>query len=256
MDPVTPPAAVRAAALFSYGYSWFLGVMALATQSPVYAKGALLTLTTVYLADAALAACPLKWCNMRGIPPASILKHHLPFAIALFPNLILVVFYDDEFTEVRRPVFFERIRIHSFQKKGYSGTQIHHYGHRGGEHDVGERGALGRLVVLHARHAAKQDVQSRPETLVRGRPLRGFSFFLFFSFLFFSFFYKNKKNDLLAQVIFITGWSSARTLLEFYPFVFVERVRTALYFTSLAFFFIVPLVQVSSFSFLLSLYFF
>ena len=100
MDPVTPPAAVRAAALFSYCYSWFLGCMALATQSPVYAKGALLTLTTVYLADAALAACPLKWCNMRGIPPTSILKHHLPFAIALFPNLILVVFYDQEFTEV------------------------------------------------------------------------------------------------------------------------------------------------------------
>ena len=100
MDSVTPPSAVRAAALFSYCYSWFLGLMALATQSPEYAKGALFTLTTVYLADAALAACPLKWCNMRGIPPANILKHHLPFELVLFPNFILVVFYDQEFTEV------------------------------------------------------------------------------------------------------------------------------------------------------------
>ena len=49
---------------------------------------------------------------------------------------------------------------------------------------------------------------------------------------------------MLAQVILISGWSSARTLLEFYPFVFKERVRTVLYFTSFAFFFIVPFVQV------------
>lgn len=56
---------------------------------------------------------------------------------------------------------------------------------------------------------------------------------------------------MLAQVIFVTGWSSARTLLEFYPFVFEERVRTALYFTSLAFFFIVPFVQVRMFLFFL-----
>ena len=121
MNSVTPPTAVRAAALFSYGYAWFLGFMALTTQSPEYAKGALFTLTTVYLADAFLAACPLKWCNMSGIPPASILKHHLPFAVALFPNLILIVFYDHEFTEVDQMFFFHSCDNFFFiEKKGYS----------------------------------------------------------------------------------------------------------------------------------------
>ena len=61
----------------------------------------------------------------------------------------------------------------------------------------------------------------------------------------FSFFMRKKeKNDSDSQVIFITGWSSARTVLEFYPFVFEERVHTALYFTAISFFFIVPFVQV------------
>jgi len=132
-------------------------------------------------------------------------------------------------------------------KKGSSRKQVHHYGNCGGEHDVGERGALGRFFVLHARDAPKQDVQSRPKTLVRGRPLRGFFFFLW---------EKKKKNDSGSQVIFITGWSSARTVLEFYPFVFEERVHTALYFTAMSFFFIVPFVQVRGCFLFLFFYFF
>ena len=148
MEPVTPPTAVRVAALFSYGYSWIVGVMALTTHSPEYAKRALITLTAVYLVDAALAACPLHWCNMRGIPPANIIKHHLPFALALFPQLLLILFYEKEFTEV--PAFYKGASLYNFflLKKGYCSKQVHHHGDSGGKHDVGERGALGRLFFF------------------------------------------------------------------------------------------------------------
>lgn len=96
----TPPVGVRFVAFCSYSYSWYLGFVALTTHSAEYAKAALITLTAVYLVDAALAACPLHWCNMRGIPPANIVKHHVPFAVALFPNVVLIVLYEKEFTEV------------------------------------------------------------------------------------------------------------------------------------------------------------
>lgn len=102
----TPPKLVRCAMLTSYLFTFCLGVSCVTnpfspagTDTPAIPRGqfAIVLLPSVYLIDSLLAACPLRWCCMRGIPARNVLKHHIPFLLGMTPSAFLTIFAYHEF---------------------------------------------------------------------------------------------------------------------------------------------------------------
>jgi hypothetical protein len=98
------PIPLRLAVLLGYCYVWFLGFKALTLKCPEYTQWALVGVEFMYIWDSIFAGCPLQLCNMR-LPPDRILKHHVPFALALLPNVFFIFYFNEAYTKVLPPFF-------------------------------------------------------------------------------------------------------------------------------------------------------
>lgn len=162
MESRTPPVVVRLAMLMGYLYSFSLGISCAispftepGTERPAIARAqhAIVVLTLLYTIDGALAASPLRWVSMRGIPARNVLIHHVPFVLVMLPSLLATTLaYDDLHmvgTTERVPgvrilpvslslSLFAGIRNHPLMRHIH-GLRVDH---------VGERGPLGPLLLL------------------------------------------------------------------------------------------------------------
>jgi len=106
----TPPFFVRLAFLVAYLYAFYLGLQFWLNpfaepKSEEVIKRAIADMQfsiyfmlVVYSVDAGLAASPLHWCCMRGIPPKNVIEHHIPFVIGMLPVAGLTFFAKESFS--------------------------------------------------------------------------------------------------------------------------------------------------------------